>query len=225
MPRGDDPPDARSLRPLAARWWPVVVYPSALLAASLVVAARSADERHRILLAASTNLDNLADRPLRVLVASAFLAEGDAVAWALLAGLGLAGVVVAAGPWRAVLVGAVAQVLGTAVSEGSLGVRIANGLEPASQRTILDVGPSFVVVGVLVTTVVAGTRWWWRLAALTGFVLLAPSLFDGLLAGDVAALGHVTAIVVGLVAGGLLLFQRSGRGAFAHRLTLPNRRG
>ena len=71
------------------------------------------------------------------------------------------------------------------------------------------------------TTVVAGTRWWWRLAALTGFVLLAPSLFDGLLDGDVAALGHVTALVVGLVAGGLLLLQRSGRGPHhAHRLTL-----
>lgn len=205
-------------RRLAARWWPAVAYPVALAAASLAVRARPPAERDAALLRASTNLDNLHDHPVRALIASAFLTEGDLVAWVLLAALGLAGVVAAAGPWWAVGVAAGAHLVGTAVSEGTLAARVAQGLEPASRRSILDVGPSFVVVGVLVATVACGISWWWRGAALAGFVLLAPSLFDGLLQADVAALGHVTAIVVGGLAGGFIALRE-------HRLTLAPRPG
>jgi membrane associated rhomboid family serine protease len=206
------------------RWSPVVVYPVALLAASLAVAAQGDQQRATTLLWASTNLDNLADHPVRALVASAFVTDGDAAAWTALAVVGLAGVVVAAGPWWAIAVAVAAHLVGTAVGEGALAVRIARGLAPASDRGILDVGPSFVVVGVLVTTVVAGTRWWWRVLALAGFVVLVPSLFDGLLDGDVAALGHVTAVVVGLVAGGLVL-RRRRRAAAEHGLTVGEPQG
>jgi hypothetical protein len=202
-----------------------VLYPLALLAASLVVAARTEDDRRAALLWASTNLENLADHPLRALVLSAFLTDGDAVTWAVLAVVGLAGVVAASGPWQAVLVAAAAHLLGTAVGEGLLGVRITRGLAPAADRGILDVGPSFLVVGVLVTTVVAGRRWWWRGAGLAGFALVAPSLFNGLLDGDVAALGHVTAIVVGLVAGGLVMLRRRRGSASGQRLTLEGTSG
>jgi rhomboid family protein len=218
------PPAWTAGRSLALRWWPVVVYPVAFLATSLAVAARGSQERATGLLWASTNLDNLADHPVRALVASAFVADGDVVAWTVLAALGLAGVVVAAGPGWAVAVAAAAHLVGTAVSEGTLAVRIHRGLAPASDRGILDVGPSFVVVGVLVTTIVAGIRWWWRALALAGFVLLAPSLFDGLLDGDVAALGHVTSAAVGLVAGGLLLLRRR-RAAAEHGLTVGEPQG
>jgi hypothetical protein len=219
------PGRAVAVRSFGRRWWPAVLYPMALLAASLFVAARAEDDRHATLLWASTNLENLADHPLRALVLSAFLTDGDAVAWTVLAAVGLAGVAAATGPWRAVLVAVAAHVLGTAVSEGTLGVRIARGLAPAAERGIIDVGPSFVVVGVLVTTVVAGSRWWWRVAALVGFALAAPSLFDGLLDGDVAALGHVTALVVGLAAGGLVLLRRRRGPARGQRLTLEGTRG
>lgn len=214
-----------AVRSFGHRWWPAVLYPVALLTASLAVAARAEDDRHATLLWASTNLENLADHPLRALVLSAFLTDGDAVAWTVLAAVGLAGVAAATGPWRAVLVAVAAHVLGTAVSEGTLGVRIARGLAPAAERGILDVGPSFVVVGVLVATVVAGSRWWWRVAALVGFALAAPSLFDGLLDGDVAALGHVTALVAGLGAGGLVLLRRRRGPAHGQRLTLEGPRG
>lgn len=196
------------VQPFALRWWPALVYPTAFLAASLAVAAQPPDRRGAALLWASTNLDNLADHPLRALVASALVTDGDAVAWAVLAVVGLAGVVAVAGPGWAVAVAVAAHLAGTAVSEGSLGVRIARGLAPASQRGILDVGPSFVVVGLLVATVVAGVRWWWRALAAIGVALVAPSLFDGLLDGDVAALGHVTAIAVGALAGAALLLRR-----------------
>jgi hypothetical protein len=222
MPQPGRGPAAQSL---GRRWWPAVLYPVALLTASLAVAARAQDDRHATLLWASTNLENLADHPLRALVLSAFPTDGDAVAWTVLAAVGLAGVAAAAGPWRAVLVAVAAHLLGTAVSEGSLGVRIARGLAPVAERGILDVGPSFAVVGVLVTTVVAGVRWWWRVAALVGFALVVPSLFDGLLDGDVAALGHLTALVVGLVAGGLVLLRRRRRPPRGQRLTLEGTGG
>jgi hypothetical protein len=183
------------------RWWPAVVYPAAFLSASLAVQAQLPARRGQALLWASTNLDNLADHPVRALAVSAFLVDGDVVAWTVLAALGFAGLVAATGPWQAVAVGAAAHVIGTAAGEGSLAVRIARGLEPASKRTILDVGPSFVVVGVLVATVVCAPRPWWRLAAAAGFAVLVPSLFGGLTSWDVSALGHLTAVGLGLVAG------------------------
>jgi Rhomboid-like protein len=198
---------ARLRRRALLRWWPAVVYPAAFLGSSLLVQAQPEARRAEALLWVSTNLDNLADHPLRSLVASAFVTDGDVAAWTALAVLGFAGLVTAAGPWRAVVVGVAAHLIGTATSEGALALRIARGLEATSQRTILDVGPSFVVVGVLVATALCGPGLWWRLAAAGGFALPAPSLFAGLPSWDVAALGHVTAVVVGLAAGTWLLVR------------------
>jgi hypothetical protein len=198
-------------RGAALRWWPAVVYPAAFLVSSLAVQAEPPGRRARALLWASTNLDNLADHPLRALFVSAFVTDGDAAAWTGLAVLGLAGLVAATGPWRAVAVAAAAHLVGTAVSEGSLAVRITRGVEPASQRTILDIGPSFLVVGVLVATVVCGAGPWWRLAAAAGFAAPAPSLFDGLTRWEVAPLGHLMAIGVGLAAGTVVLLRARSR--------------
>jgi hypothetical protein len=217
-----EPPAARPVPWGLLRWWPAVVYPVAFLAASLAVRAQPAARRADDLLWASTNLDNLADHPLRALFVSAFLADGDVVAWSALAVIGFAGLVAATGPWRAVAVAAAAQVLGTATSEGSLAVRIARGAEPVSQRAILDVGPSFVVVGLLVATVVCGAGPWWRLAAAAGFAAVAPSLFAGLTSWDVAALGHLTAVVVGFAAGVGFLLRARRRVAGTGRRASPS---
>jgi hypothetical protein len=206
-----DPPAARHDRLAVLRWWPAVAYPAAFLASSLAVQAQPAARRAQDLLWASTNLDNLADHPLRAVFVSAFLVDGDVAGWTALAVLGFAGLVTATGPWRAVVVAAAAHLIGTAASEGILAARIDRGLEPASQRTILDVGPSFVVVGLLIATVVCGEGPWWRLAAAGGFAVLAPSLFDGLTAWDVPALGHLVAVLVGLVAGAVFLLRARSR--------------
>jgi hypothetical protein len=207
-----EPPAAwRDTAPL--RWWPAVVYPAAFLTASLAVQAQPPTRRGQALLWASTNLDNLADHPVRALAVSAFLVDGDVVAWTVLAVLGFAGLVAATGPCQAVAVGTAAHVIGTAASEGSLAVRIARGLEPASQRAILDVGPSFLVVGVLVATVVCAPGPRWRLGAAAGFAVLVPSLFGGVTSWDVSALGHLTAVGLGLVAGAWFLVRARSRPA------------
>ena len=204
---------ARLPRDLASLW-PAAAYPAALAAGSLTLRSGGPDRRSAWLGYASTNVANLGDHPVRALLASAVLVEGDLFVWVLLAALGLAGVARAAGPWWAVGVATTAHVLGTAVSEGSLAVRIDRGLVPAAARHIVDVGPSFVVVATLVTTIVAGAGLAWRVAAALGFGLLVPSLFDGLTEGDVAAVGHVVSIGVGLAAGAVLLLRaRRARGA------------
>jgi thiosulfate/3-mercaptopyruvate sulfurtransferase len=158
-------------RLLVLRWWPALVYPLALAAGSAALAARDAAGRLEWLSAASTNLQNLQAHPLRSLAESAVLIDADVVAWVALAAFGLTGLVVAAGPLRAAVVAVSAHVVGTLVSEGALGVRVAQGLEPASARSIVDVGPSFVVVGVLAATVVAGRGPVWRLLAAAAFGL------------------------------------------------------
>jgi hypothetical protein len=61
-----------------AQWWPAVAYPAAFLVASLAVAAQPPTRGRSALLWASTNLDNLADHPVRALVASAVLSDEPA---------------------------------------------------------------------------------------------------------------------------------------------------
>jgi hypothetical protein len=192
------------------RWWPALVYPLALAVGSAALAERDDAGRLEWLAEASTNLRNLQAHPLRSLAESAVLIDADVAAWVALAALGLTGLVAAAGPVRAAAVAVTAHVVGTLVSEGALGVRVARGLEPASAGSIVDVGPSFVVVGVLVATVVAAPGRFWRLLSALAFGLLVPSLFEGLEQWDVTAIGHVTALAVGAVSGGLLLAGRAG---------------
>jgi hypothetical protein len=201
-----------SSRVRVLRWWPALVYPLALGIGSVALAARDGPGRAAWLTAASTNIDNLRSHPVRALAASAVLIDADVAAWVVLAALGLAGLVAAVGPLRTAAVAVAAHVVGTLVSEGALAVRVARGLEPASVRSMVDVGPSFVVVGVLVATVVAARGRLWRVVAALAFGVLVPSLFVGLARWDVTAVGHVTAIAVGLASGALLLLGRAGAG-------------
>ena len=163
-------------------------------------------------MAASTNLDNLGSHPVRALAASAVLSENDAAAWVVLAAVGLAGLVAAVGPVRAVAVALAAHLIGTAVSEGTLAIRISRGLEPPAARSIVDVGPSFVIVGVLIATLVVARGRVWRVVAALGFGVLAPSLFEGLTQWDVAAVGHVAAVAVGRPAAPCCSPGRAGAG-------------
>jgi hypothetical protein len=101
------------------------------------------------------------------------------------------------------------HVLATLASEGVLASRIALGDEPASARELLDIGPSYLVVAALVMAVTAG-RGVERIVCAAGFVVVAPSLFEGLDRWDVAAIGHCVAIVLA-VGSGLVLRRRLRR--------------
>jgi hypothetical protein len=146
----------------------------------------------------STDLDNLATRPVAVLVTSAFVGDDTPWPWMCLAVIGAWAAGRCLGVRAVALVAATTHVLATVVSEGILARRIALGHEPVSLRQLLDVGPSYVVLAMLVLALVTG-HGLERVVAAAATVVVAPSLFDGLDRWDVAAVGHCSTIVIAAV--------------------------
>ncbi|MFD0682905.1 rhomboid family intramembrane serine protease [Actinomadura fibrosa] len=175
-------------------------------------------DRHAVIAWASTNLANLAVNPVGSMVASAFVAEGSQGVLLVLAAVGLFPVTRRFGNARTVLLVSISHVLGTVVSQGIAFVRLELGLLSDSIRTIPDVGPSYVLCAALVAAFLYGPGRWRRLVPLAGWCALVPVLFDGLLSLDVAAVGHLVAMVTGALVGGLLLLlerRRAGAGGRA----------
>jgi hypothetical protein len=167
--------------------------------------------RHALIAWASTNLANLAVNPVGTMVASAFVAEGAQGVQMVVAAIGLFPLTRRFGNLRAVVLVAASHVLGTLVSQGIALVRLEAGLLSDSVRTIPDVGPSYVLCAALVAAFLYGRGRVRRLLALAGWCALAPVLLDGLLALQVAAVGHLTAMLAGALIGGLLLLlERRG---------------
>ncbi len=151
----------------------------------------------------STNLVNLHRNAAGSLLASAFIPGNPAIAWVALGCLGLFTVNALLGTARTVLLLVTGHVAGTLVSEGIIGYRVDHALLPPSARTIVDVGPSYVVVCALVVAILYGSRTQ-RLAAGAGFAVVAPHIFRGLTQLDVTPVGHLTAVATGAVLGTLL---------------------
>lgn len=162
----------------------------------------------------STNLVNLADHPARALVGSAFVTDDGSVAsWVVLAFVGLAAAGEALGNVRLAALLAGGHVLGTLVSESVLGAQVRSGVLPASARSIVDVGPSYVVAPALVLGLLLAPTLAGRAAAGLGFALLAPHLFGGLPRLEVSSVGHVVAIGLALAVGPALAADRRSRSA------------
>jgi hypothetical protein len=182
-------------------------YPTVLVVTSAVAAARPDAVRREWFEWASTNLANLDDHPISAMVSSAFLAEDNVVAWAVLAAVGLGATGWVLGFRRTTLLVVAAHLIGTLISEGILAIMIARGERPGSERYLVDVGPSYVVVCALVAAICYG-RWPGRILAGTGFALLSPHLFAGLPRLEVTSVGHTCSIVIA-VAGGWALVRWS----------------
>jgi hypothetical protein len=157
---------------------------------------------------ASTSVHNLQHDPVGSLVVSAFIAQGYWLAWPFLIAMALFGANKALGNWRTVLVCGAGHVIGTLVSEGIVGYRVAHGSLPAADRYLIDVGPSYVVVSAIVVALLYGS-WLARAAAALDLVLLVwvGNIFGGLSQLAVSAVGHTTAITVGVILGSLLIWQ------------------
>jgi hypothetical protein len=157
---------------------------------------------------ASTSVHNLQHDPAGSLVASAFITQGYWLAWPFLIALALFGANKVLGNWRAVLVCAAGQVIGTLVSEGIVGYRVAHGSLPAANRYLIDVGPSYVVVSAIAVVLLYGS-WLARAAAALDLVLLVTvgNIFGGLSRLAVPAVGHTIAIAVGVILGSILVWQ------------------
>ena len=153
------------------------------------------------LLAASTDLANLSDQPVRVLVDSA-LWDAHPMAWLVLV-LGTVSWTVerwlGTGRWFAVLFGA--HVAGTLVSQGVVALQIAHGLAPTSAEVVLDYGVSYALAGALG---VLAHRLPLRWQALYVTVALADFTFPFWAPGHPPVtftdLGHLVALLTGLAA-------------------------
>ena len=168
---------------------------------------------------ASTSVANLEHNPVGTLLVSPFIGQGDYWIWPLLILLPLLGANQAIGNLRIALVCLAGTVIGSLVSEGIVGYRVDAGSLPVTDRHLVDVGPSYVVVAATMIALILGP-WLARLAAAFVFsvMIFIGDIFSGLSNLDVAAVGHLTAAVTGTAcAAYLLLSPRRGR--------LPGRSG
>jgi hypothetical protein len=181
----------------------------------------------RLVAWASTNVANLEHEPVLPLLVSAFVAPGYAAAWPVLIAPALFGANRALGNGRTALVCLAGQVIGTLVSEGIVACRVDAGQLPEASRHLSDVGPSYVVVSAVVVALAVRRQppsqtprrqppsqqsggWLVRaLAAVDLVILVFPgNIFGGLSQLDVAAVGHLTAMLTGAVASALILRRR-----------------
>lgn len=198
-------------RPAAAvRRLPVATasYAALLAAAAAWYSLQSLHRRSLVLAHSSTDIWHLEHDPWVVLPASAVWAVSHPAYWVAAAACCLGVLEHRRGVRVTLAVAAMAHVLGTLVSEGVVWVRVALGDLPASARHVLDVGPSYVVTSCSVAVIcdrTASRRA--RLACLAAIVPIVVVTVAGVPSGDVAAVGHLVAAAVGVVAG-----RRLGRG-------------
>ncbi len=158
---------------------------------------------------ASTSVHNLHHHPIGSLLSSALIPQESPSAWPLLIALSMFGANRALGNWRTALVCAAGQVIGTLVSEGIVAYQVGHGLLPPVDRYLIDIGPSYVVVSAIVIALLLGS-WPARAAAAVDLVLLVAvgDIFGGLSQLNVAAVGHLTAMIVAAVGTAILAWPR-----------------
>ena len=182
----------------AAAW----VYLAGVCLAELCYALLPQPDQAALLRWASTSVQNLTHHPVASLIASAFFPTSFLLAWPVLVALALFGATSVLGNWRTAVTCAAGQVVGTVVSEGVVGYRIGVGSLPHADRFLLDVGPSYVVVAAIAVGLLHG-GWLVRAAGVLDLALLifVGQIFSGLSHLEVAPVGHLTALITGMVVG------------------------
>ncbi len=196
------------MRRALGRYGFAAAYLACFLAVQVDYARLSPDAQARLVAWASTDVANLEHEP-GSLVLSAFVMPGNPLVWPVLIALALFGANRALGNARTALVCLAGHVVGSLVSEGIVAYRVDAGQLPAADRYLTDVGPSYVVVSAIVIAVLCGT-WLARAAAVIDFAVLvfAGHIFAGLSQLDVAAVGHLTAVLTATVATALIVTRR-----------------
>lgn len=178
------------LRRYAFTWCYLGIY----VVTEIVYARLTPPARNAFSAWASTSVVNLEHNPVLTLVVSAFVGQGDYVAWPALIALALFGANHALGNMRTFLICLAGNVIGSLVSEGIIAYRVDAGQLPASYRHLIDVGPSYVVMAAIVVALLRG-GWLARVAAAfdLGILVFIGNIFGGLSSLHVAAVGHLTA--------------------------------
>jgi hypothetical protein len=192
----------------AAAW----IYLAGVCLAELAYVLLSPPDQVVLLRWASTSVHNLTHHPVASLIASAFFPTGYLWAWPAVIALALFGATSVFGNWRTVVTCAAGQVVGTLVSEGIVAYRVSAGSLPAADRFLLDVGPSYVVVAAIAVGLLHGGRLI-RGAAVLNLALLVfiGQIFAGLAGLEVAPVGHLTALVTGMIVGTVLVWRYTAK--------------
>jgi len=210
---------ARIFTRYAVAW----VYLVGFCAAEIGYALLSPHDQQAVLAWASTNVHNLPLDPVGCMIASAFFPAGALTAWPGLIALTMFPANGILGNWRTVLVCGAGHVIGTLDSEGILWFQIAHRAMPGSDRLIIDVGPSYVVVTAIAVTLVWGT-WLARAAAGAALLLLVVvgQIFAGIASLALAPVGHATALFIGLTFGSLVVWRQRRAVAAAQPALAPS---
>ncbi len=158
--------------------------------------------------AASTNLDNLASRPVRSLLASAVVVEGDhwlAPAAGTAAALG--GLEYLAGTRRAAAIAVAGHVLPTLATQAAVWSGIKAGRLPSSARTQVDVGSSYVMTAAVGGLVTVLPERHWLIGSAIG---VATAVGEIVATRQVVAAGHGLAFVLGYLSSPIAMTPSSG---------------
>jgi hypothetical protein len=153
----------------------------------------------RLLLEQSTNLDNLGQDPVRVLVSSAFWipARRDLVITALLFTFVLAPVERRIGSWRMIGLFAIGHIGATLLTASGLWIALHFGAVAPSVEHVRDVGTSygFFAVAAAMTFLLARVVRLPYAVALVGYLSIAAASSN-----NFAEYGHLTAVALGFAA-------------------------
>ncbi|MCW2778501.1 MAG: hypothetical protein JWN17_2226 [Frankiales bacterium] len=161
----------------------------------------------RLLHDASTTLPRVTSWPWTLPV-SGLLVQDELPVWLLALLLGAAPLERAVGTRRALLLLGGVHGGATALSQGLLGLRVHLGDAPHALLTQPDVGPSYLAVAGLAGAAAVGRTPWSRLLPFVALLAGLPELLEGLAGADLAATGHLAAVVLGL-GGGAVLHRRA----------------
>ncbi|QBJ98459.1 hypothetical protein ERC79_00220 [Rhodococcus sp. ABRD24] len=172
------------------------VWLAILFVTTMVMHRLSPDALNHVLGNRSTNLHQLQEDPIRVLITSAlWLAGGGWLGYFVLFNLFHVPAERWLGTWRWLSVAAIAHVGATYLSEGVLYLAIRHGQAPESAVNTLDVGVSYALAGVtaVLTYRISSP---WRFLYVIGVLLVYGLPLLGTL--TFTAIGHFSAVLIGL---------------------------
>lgn len=172
------------------------VWLTALFVTTVIVHQMSPAFEEDFLRQRSTNIHELSQNPVRVLISSAFWIDGGTwLPYAVLYTVFHAPAERRLGTLRWLTVAATAHVLATLVSEGVLAWGIRHGHAPETAVNSLDVGVSYALAGVISVLTYYVARPWRYVYLFTVLVIYGVPLVTGATFTDV---GHLTAALIGL---------------------------
>ncbi|MFG2407516.1 rhomboid-like protein [Streptomyces brevispora] len=169
---------------------------TALFVTTVIIHQMSPDIEEDFLRQRSTNIHELSQNPVRVLISSALWIDGGGwIPYAVLYTAFHAPAERRLGTLRWLAVAAAAHILATFVSEGVLAWAIRHGHAPQTAASTLDVGVSYALAGVVAVLTYYVPRPWRYFYLFAVLVIYGVPLFTSATFTDI---GHFSAVLIGL---------------------------